>query len=91
LQKKVIDNEKARIRTRLRGHYANDVWENRKEPPQDWNKELPKEILDEYANSYLKERADAIKEGKETLGSVEKNIREGGLFDPEEVSRCVIV
>ena len=40
---------------RLEGHYGNNVWEKRDEPPakEDWNKPLPEYMLDRQRKSYL--------------------------------------
>ena len=40
---------------RLEGHYANNVWEKRDEPPakEEWNKPLPEYMLDRQRQSYL--------------------------------------
>jgi hypothetical protein len=87
----VIESEKDRVRERLKGHYGNDVWETRRDPPNDWNKTLPVDILEEYETSFLKKKADALKDGTETLGNVDKNIKESTLLDPEEGTMCIII
>jgi len=89
----VIESEKSRIRARLTGHYANDVWRSRKEPPQDWNAPLPPDITKEYESSFLKVKADDIKEGRDTLGDVDQNIKADSnlSFDSERASMCVIM
>ena len=53
--KRIITREKERIKLRLEGHYANNVWEKRDEPPakEDWNKPLPEYMLDRQRKSYL--------------------------------------
>ena len=40
---------------RLEGHYGNNVWEKREQPPtkEDWNKPLPEYMLDRQKKSYL--------------------------------------
>jgi len=52
---RVIDRENERVKERLRGHYENNVWEKRTTPPpkEEWNKPLPKYMLDRQENSYL--------------------------------------
>lgn len=52
-QKELVKSETNRRLTRLRAHYNNDVWEKRKEPPEDWNKPLPDYLQKEYENTYL--------------------------------------
>lgn len=39
--------------TRLKGHYNNNVWEKRTEPPSDWNKPLPDYLQSQYERTYL--------------------------------------
>ena len=53
--KRIIKREKERVKLRLEGHYANNVWEKRDEPPakEDWNKPLPEYMLDRQRKSYL--------------------------------------
>ena len=53
--KRIIVREKERIKVRLEGHYGNNVWEKRDEPPakEDWNKPLPEYMLDRQRKSYL--------------------------------------
>ncbi|CAL8102750.1 unnamed protein product [Orchesella dallaii] len=67
---KVIASEKKRVQKRLKAHYANDVWEQRSEPPANWNSELPKWITKEYEGSFLKKKADDLKSGEEKLGPI---------------------
>jgi len=69
--KRIIASEKERIKTRLQGHYANDVWEKREKAPEDWNKPLPEYLEKKKDSSYLKmyveaqtERAELDAEGK---------------------------
>lgn len=38
---------------RFHGHYANNVWEKRKAPPEDWAKPLPEWMEKKNENSYL--------------------------------------
>jgi len=53
--KRVIGREKERIKERLRGHYENDVWEKRDQPPskEEWSKPLPQYMVDRQEKSYL--------------------------------------
>lgn len=53
--RRVITREKARLAERLKPHYGNTVWEKRKSPPEDWNKQLPKFMLERQKDSYLTE------------------------------------
>ena len=52
---RIIAREKERIKTRLRGHVENDVWERRERPPsrEEWNKPLPQYMVDKQEKSYL--------------------------------------
>ena len=52
-QERIIERENIRITTRLRGHLENDVWQRRDNPPDDWNKPLPKHLQDAGKNSLL--------------------------------------
>ncbi|XP_023703164.1 UPF0545 protein C22orf39 homolog isoform X1 [Cryptotermes secundus] len=61
--KELVQSEKNRRLKRLEGHYNNDVWKKRLEPPADWNKPLPERLIKEYENTYLYHRA------KEMAGS----------------------
>lgn len=42
-----------RRKQRLGAHYANNVWEKRESPPEDWAKPLPEHICKDYDKSYL--------------------------------------
>ncbi|XP_019866420.1 UPF0545 protein C22orf39 homolog [Aethina tumida] len=57
----VIDSEKRRRLQRLVPHYQNDVWENRKTPPEDWNKPLPEHLQKEYEFTYLNLKSKEMK------------------------------
>jgi len=63
----LVESEKARIRTRIKNHLANDVWEHRDSPPEDWAKELPAHITQSYEGSFLKYKADEIRSGELSL------------------------
>lgn len=41
LQQKILDNEKDRRQIRIKNAQANDIWEYRSSPPEDWTKPLP--------------------------------------------------
>lgn len=46
----------------------NDVWQKRKQPPENWNSELPAAIAKEYETSYLAQKAKELRgEAVETL------------------------
>jgi hypothetical protein len=60
------------------GHMKNNVWENRKSPPEDWSKPLPEWMQKEHEGSYL-----AIK-NEEMKTNVKKSV-----FD--ERTLCVIM
>jgi len=60
----VIQSEEDRRLKRLEGHYKNDVWQKRMEPPADWNKPLPERLIKEYENTYLYHRAKEVTENK---------------------------
>lgn len=62
--KEVIQSEEDRRLKRLEGHYKNDVWPKRSEPPADWNKPLPERLIKEYENTYLYHRAKEATENK---------------------------
>ncbi|CAH0555346.1 unnamed protein product [Brassicogethes aeneus] len=57
----LIKSEKKRRLQRLLPHYANDVWERRKTPPEDWNKPLPEHMLKEYEATYLNVKSKELK------------------------------
>jgi hypothetical protein len=63
-QKEVIQSEEDRRLKRLEGHYNNNVWQKRLEPPADWNKPLPERLIKEYENTYLYHRAKEVTENK---------------------------
>ncbi|XP_022227752.2 UPF0545 protein C22orf39 homolog [Drosophila obscura] len=49
----VVKSEEERRQTRLRAHYANNIWEKRKQPPADWAKPLPEWLEERNKNTYL--------------------------------------
>ncbi|XP_078039972.1 synaptic plasticity regulator PANTS [Augochlora pura] len=64
----LIDSEKNRRMTRLQAHYANNVWERRDKPPEDWNAPLPEWLQRKAENSYLA-NTDKIEEEYKKLKS----------------------
>uniref|UniRef100_A0A1B6I5V6 Synaptic plasticity regulator PANTS n=1 Tax=Homalodisca liturata TaxID=320908 RepID=A0A1B6I5V6_9HEMI len=60
----IIANEEARRVKRLNAHYNNPVWENRPEPPPDWNAPLPPFLEEKLKNTYLDIKARELREGK---------------------------
>eukprot|EP00095_Tigriopus_kingsejongensis_P011380 maker-scaffold68_size422247-snap-gene-0.10 protein:Tk11380 transcript:maker-scaffold68_size422247-snap-gene-0.10-mRNA-1 annotation:"upf0545 protein c22orf39 homolog" len=50
---RVIEREKSRIGGRMKDHFANDVWEKRTHPPEDWNKPLPPHLAEMAEGSWL--------------------------------------
>jgi len=67
---RLIDSEKERVRKRLQAHYANDVWERRESPPENWNSDLPEFISKEYKNSYLHVKAEEIRTGEVNMDDI---------------------
>lgn len=61
--KAVIDSEEIRRAKRLKAHYANTVWNKRKEPPGDWAKPLPDWLVEKNKNTLLEIKANEIKDG----------------------------
>lgn len=51
---RVIQHEKERIKTRLSGHFENNVWEKRSSPPEDWEAPLPDWFKERQKTSNLK-------------------------------------
>lgn len=64
-QNRIIAHEEARRIKRLDPHYNNPVWENRTEPPPDWNAPLPAFLAEKQKNTYLAIKAQEMKEGKQ--------------------------
>lgn len=64
----LIESEKERRLERFKGHYGNDVWKKRVQPPEHWNSKLPDAISNEYETSYLGQKAKEMRgEAVETL------------------------
>ncbi|XP_065168664.1 synaptic plasticity regulator PANTS [Atheta coriaria] len=59
--KEIIVSEKIRRFERMKAHYDNDVWEKRKNPPEDWSKPLPEYMQKEYEATYLNIKSKEIK------------------------------
>lgn len=49
----VIKSEEERRLKRFKGHYDNNVWKKRSEPPADWTTPLPEWMEKKNENSYL--------------------------------------
>lgn len=58
LKETLINNEKIRRNNRWKSFYANNVWENRTSPPENWNEPLPDYIEKRRPNSTLKDTLD---------------------------------
>lgn len=64
----LIESEKVRRLERFKGHYGNDVWKKREQPPENWNSKLPEAISKEYETSYLAQKSKEMRgEAEETL------------------------
>lgn len=64
----LIESEKQRRVDRFKGHYMNDVWKKRDQPPANWNSELPEAIAKDYETSYLAQKAKELRgEAVETV------------------------
>ncbi len=64
----MISREDRRLSARLRAHYANDVWEHRREPPSDWDRPLPDHLAEAAEESHLRRYAEALRKGEESAG-----------------------
>uniref|UniRef100_A0A146L688 Synaptic plasticity regulator PANTS n=1 Tax=Lygus hesperus TaxID=30085 RepID=A0A146L688_LYGHE len=62
--KALIESELKKRQARLGAHKANDVWEPRENPPEDWNAPLPAWMEERIQASYLAMKAEEAKEGK---------------------------
>lgn len=58
LKETLIQSEKNKISHRWKSFYANNVWETRTSPPENWNEPLPDYILQRKSNSTLKDTLD---------------------------------
>ncbi|GLV32461.1 uncharacterized protein CBL_00829 [Carabus blaptoides fortunei] len=65
----VLESEKERRKERLKAHYANNVWEKRNQPPEEWSKPLPEWISKDYEHSYLGFKAKEMR-GEATPESI---------------------
>jgi len=67
----LVLSEKIKIRNRLKSFYANDVWETRRNPPENWNDPLPEYIAKRRAYSTLNDTLDdQSKEKNNSLCSI---------------------
>lgn len=87
--KKVIESEKERRKERMKGHYGNDVWKKRSQPPEDWNKPLPEHISKNYEDSYLNVKSKEMKGERYFLLMFELMNSSPLLFSPVTRSRTV--
>ena len=51
---------------RLKAHYENDIWKERKQPPKDWNDPLPEWIQKRDENTYLAVKAKELREAHDS-------------------------
>lgn len=54
----LVQSEKNKISNRWKSFYANNVWETRTSPPENWNEQLPDYILQRRPNSTFKDTLD---------------------------------
>ncbi|KAL4112503.1 hypothetical protein QTP88_016275 [Uroleucon formosanum] len=54
----LVNSEKKKRNNRWKSFYANNVWENRTSPPENWNEPLPDYIAKRRSNSTLKDAFD---------------------------------
>lgn len=68
----MIQSETSKRHNRWKTHYANNVWENRKSPPENWNDPLPEYIAQRRKNSSLKDTLDEynLEENSKSLCSI---------------------
>lgn len=68
----MIQSEKNKRIMRWKSYYANDVWENRDSPPENWNTPLPDYIAQRQSVSTLKDTLDEIslEENNKSLCSI---------------------
>jgi len=59
LKETLVNSEKTKRNNRLKSFYANNVWENRTSPPDNWNKPLPDYIAKRRTNSTLNDECNA--------------------------------
>lgn len=58
LKKTLVNSEKIKRNNRWKSYYANNVWENRTSPPENWNEPLPDYIEKRRPKSTLKDTLD---------------------------------
>jgi hypothetical protein len=56
----LVQSETIRRNNRLKTFYANNVWEIRKSPPENWNEPLPEYIAQRQSNSTFKKTLNEI-------------------------------
>lgn len=49
----------------MKAHYANDVWQKREQPPDDWARPLPEFMQERNKNTYLELKANEMKAEEE--------------------------
>lgn len=54
----LVNSEKMKRNNRWKTFYANNVWENRTSPPENWNDPLPDYIAQRRQNSTLEDELD---------------------------------
>lgn len=54
----LVESEKNKRNRRWKSFYANNVWETRKTPPDNWNEPLPDYIAQRRPNSTFKDTLD---------------------------------
>lgn len=63
-------SEKNKRITRLKSHYANNVWENRTSPPENWNDPLPDYIAKRKSQSTLQDIINEENENSKSFCSI---------------------
>lgn len=58
LKETLVNSEKNKRNNRWKTFYANNVWENRTSPPENWNDPLPDYIAQRRQNSTLGDELD---------------------------------
>lgn len=59
----MIQSEINKRNNRWKAHYANNIWENRMSPPENWNEPLPEYIEQRRVHSTLKDSIDEYSDG----------------------------
>lgn len=63
--RELIVSELERRTKRMKAHYANDVWQKREQPPDDWARPLPEFMQERNKNTYLELKANEMKAEEE--------------------------